>query len=217
MKATTEGISLSRVELRALLAFASQEESDKNKWGVFFRVEGDKVLARATNGYASFQLEGVNDGRKNQDWMVGRKFLVDGKKELEGKQVLRLNFKGASLHEATVLENDKDLGSWQSSEDATIRQVAFPWEDDEVKLPIERRKIAHCSAISTPYLKLVMLAADAVGVEVAHFYPPDGNLGPMVFTVGDEKQTSGCGMIKPLPAKSDEEDGDEDGDDEEAA
>jgi hypothetical protein len=201
MKSTADGISLSRVELTALLAFASQEEADKNKWGVHFHVKGDSVRARAMNGFASFELTGINLGRSDQEWMVGRKFLVDAQKPLGTKQVLRLEFAGASLHEGTVLENDKKLGMWQSDDDASIRQVSFPWETDELSIPAERRKIAHCSAISTPYLKLVMLAAQAVDVEVAHFYSPAAAAGPMIFTVGHDKDTSGLGLIKPLPVE----------------
>jgi len=214
MKSTTDGISLSRKELTALLAFASQEETDKNKWGVHFRIAGEKVFARATNGYACFELEGINDGANDGEWMVARKFLVDGQKELESKQVLRLEFKGASLHEAAVLENDQELGRWQSAKDVAISQVTFPW--DGVKLPAANRKIAHCSAISTPYLKLVMLAAKAVDIETAYFYAPKDAGGAFIFTVGHDGKTSGLGSIVPLPVEAGASD-DEDDEDEEAA
>lgn len=213
MKSTKDGLSLSRKELTALLAFAGQEEADKNKWGVQFRTEGDKCFARATNGYAGFELEGINDGLHDGLWMVARKFLVDGQKELESKQVLRLEFKGASLHEGTVLENDAELGRWQSAKDVAITQISFPWDDD-FRLPTTSRKIAHCCAVSTPYLKLIIFAAKAVGVELAHFYSPKEKDGELIFTVGDENSTSGMGFIKPLPVAAAES---EDDDDEEAA
>jgi hypothetical protein len=216
MKSTSNGISLSRKELTALLAFASQNEAEKNMWGVHFRVEGEKVFARASNGYAHLELEGLNEAGPDGEWLVARKFLVDGQKELESKQVLRLEFRGASLHEAAVLENDVELGRWQSAKDVAISQVSFPW--DGVKLPSSSRKIAHCCAISAPYLKLVMLAAKAVGVEIFYLYGPKDAAGDVTFTVGHEEQTSGIGVIKPLPAKAKGEgDDDEDGDDEEAA
>jgi hypothetical protein len=213
MLSTPKGIALARVELTALLAFASQNEADKDKWGVHFRVEKEKVFARATNGYASFQLEGINEKRSLGEWMVSRKFLVDGNKELESKQVLRLAFSGKSLHTGTVCENDKELGSWQSAADVAIPQVSFPFED--VVIPAASRTIAHCSALSTPYLKLVMLAAKAVGVEHAYWYAPAEALGPLIFTVGHDKSTSGMGFIKPLPVKEKGESGGEPDEDEE--
>lgn len=216
MKSTTEGLSLSRRELTALLAFASQNEAEKNMWGVHFRVVGEKCVARASNGYAHLELEGVNDRGADGEWMVARKFLVDGQKELEQKQVLRLEFQGASLHEGVVLENDVVLGRWQSAKDVAIPQVSFPW--DGVKLPGGSRKIARCCVISAEYLKLVMLAAKAVGVPTFYLYPPKEQAGDVTFTVGHDEQTSGIGVIKPLPAKAvGAGDDDEDGDDEEAA
>lgn len=213
MKSISQGLSLSRKELTALLAFAGQEEADKNKWGAQFRVEDKVCFARATNGYAGFQLEGINDGLPDGVWMVARKFLVDGQKELESKQVLRLAFSGASLHEGIVLENDVELGRWQSRQDVAITQISFPWDDD-FRLPNTNRKIAHCCAVSAPYLKLIMLASKAVGVELAHFYSPKEKDGDLIFTVGDEGSTSGMGYLKPLPVASAA--ADEDGDDEEA-
>lgn len=216
MRSTNQGLSLSRKELTALLAFASQNEAEKNMWGVHFRILSDKVFARASNGYAHLELEGINDNHDDGEWMVARKFLVDGQKELESKQVLRLEFRGASLHEAAVLENDIELGRWQSAKDVAISQVSFPW--DGVKLPSPSRKISHCCVVSAPYLKLVMLAAKAVGVEPFYFYGPKEQGGDVTFTVGHDQQTSGIGVIKPLPAKAvGEGDDDEDGDDEEAA
>lgn len=213
MKSTIDGISLSRKELTALLAFASQNEAEKNMWGVHFRIAGEKCFARASNGYAHLEVEGINDHGDDGEWMVARKFLVDGQKELESKQVLRLEFRGASLHEAAVLENDVELGRWQSAKDVAIPQVSFPW--DGVKLPSGNRKIAHCCVISAEYLKLVMLAAKAVGVPTFYLYAPKEQDGDVTFTVGHDQQTSGIGVIKPLPAKAKGEE-DED-DDEEAA
>lgn len=216
MKSTTEGLSLSRKELTALLAFASQNEAEKNMWGVNLRIIGDKCFARASNGYAYFRLTGINDGFRDGEWMVGRKFLVDGQKELEQKQVFRLEFAGASLHEGVVLENDLVLGRWQSAKDVAIPQVTFPFDD--IVEPNASRKIAHCFAGSAPYLKLVQLAAKAVGTDIYYMYGPKLQGGDVIFTVGHDQDTSGIGLLKPLPAKEKgAADDDEDEDDEEAA
>jgi hypothetical protein len=211
MKATTEGVSCSRAELTALLATASQDSADKNKWGVLFVCDGEKVFARATNGFGFLQFEGISERKKTQTWMVNRKYLVDCQKELEAKQVVLFQFKGASLHEAAVMENDKELGTWTSKEDATIRQVAFPWEYDSVGIPDANRKIAHCATVSAPYLKIVMLAAKAVKKDEVVWYGPESAHGDLTFRVGIDEKTSAIGWIKPLPADQAENDGGGDG------
>lgn len=225
MKATQDGISCSRAELTALLATASMDSADKNKWGVLFLTEGDSVFARATNGNAFLELKGKSERKtKHKEWMVCRKYLVDAQKQLEQKQVALLKFDGAALHQAAIMENDKELGAYSVKDDATIRQVSFPWENDNVAIPDPERRIAPRAMASAPYLKLIMLAAKAVGIEDFALHAPEAAEGAIVFSIGEDKETSAVGCIKPLPAKQQETNGGGDGapelddeDDDEAA
>lgn len=215
MFADKNGISCTSKELRALLAFASKEEAQRDLYGVHFRIEGDKVFARASNGRISFQLQGIHDGKlKDGEWLVGRDFLVDGKKEIEGKQVLSLAFKGASLRDAVVRENGVARLTVQNEADAAISQASFPAIEKHTKIPSSRREIAHCMAIGAAYLKPVQYAADAVEVEYIDWYPPKDADSPVVFVVGSDKDTSGIGCVMPMPTEGEEADEDDDEDDE---
>jgi hypothetical protein len=215
MQADKNGIALSRKELRALLEVAAKEQESRDLYGVHFRIEGEKVFARASNGRISLQFEGISDGKlASGEWLVTRKFLVDGKKELEGKQVLTLEFSGKSLHDGVIRENGVALLRVTAESDAAVAQASFPAIEKHVKIPSSRREIAHCTAVGSAYLKAVQYAADAVGVEHVDWYPPKDADSPVVFVVGSDKDTSAIGCIMPVPtdaADADDEDGAEDG------
>jgi hypothetical protein len=209
MLADKNGISLSRKELRALLEVAAKEQESRDLYGVHFRVEDKKVFARASNGRIAIQFEGISDGKlQDGEWLVTRKFLVDGKKELEGKQVLSLEFSGKSLHDGVVRENGVALLHVTAESDASVSQASFPAIEKHAKIPSSRREIAPCTAVGAAYLKAVQYAADAVGVEHVDWYPAKDADSPVVFVVGSKKDTSAVGAIMPVPTEG--EDGDDD-------
>lgn len=217
MEANKNGIALTKDELRALREFASKEITDRDRFGVQFEIDGDRVYARATNSRICVQFDGISDGKHpSGEWFVEMKFLIDGRKELEGKQVLRLDFKGASLHDAFVEENSVRRGSWSSEQDAAVAQASFPQFSKSLKLPSKSREIVHCMALAPAYMKAVALAAAAVDEELVEFFPPSTPDGVVIFRAGSEKSTSVMGGIKAnVTAEAVKEDEDEDDDEDE--
>lgn len=216
MEANKNGIALTKAELRALREFASKEITDRDRFGVQFEIDGERVYARATNSRICIQFDGISDGKHpDGEWFVEMKFLIDGRKELEGKQVLRLDFKGASLHDAFVEENGVRRGSWSSETDAAVAQSSFPQFSKSLKIPSKSREIVHCMALAPAYMKAVGLAAEAVDEELVEFFPPSTPDGVVVFRAGTEKSTSVIGGIKAnVTAEAVKEDDDEEEDDE---
>jgi len=140
----------------------------------------------------------MSDGAlKDGEWFVDQKFLIDGRKELEGKQVLRLNFSGASLHEATVEENGVKRLSITSETDMAVSQCSFPKVEKTLKVPSARRDKTHCVALAAGYLKAIELAAAAVEEELVDVFPPAAADGLVIFRAGHDKQTSCIGGILP--------------------
>jgi hypothetical protein len=217
MHCNENGISLSRLELTALLDIASKEPSDRNRYGVLFRVDGDRCYARATNGEAmSVEAVGDSDAQHSAgEWFVHRDLLVNGKKLVTGKQVLRLQFSGASLNTVRVEENGVEISELHWPTDAAVAQASFPTIDDSIKLPASNRKMARCAAANTAYLVCIDKVAKAAGVEFADLYPPKDKEGALVFRAGDdgERDTIWTGSIRPVPSnassKAEEEPDDE--------
>lgn len=214
MNANENGIALTKAELRALREFASKEPTDRERFGVKFIASGDRCFARATNSRICLELDGESDGTLEGEWFVDQKFLIDGRKLLEGKQVLRLKFSGASLHEACVEENGVERETLGAQQDAAIAQITFPPIEKTLKLPSARRDRAHCFALAEGYLHALRLAAAAVEEEFVELFPPESADVLMVFRAGTERKTSLKGGILPGVTEESTRDGDEDEDDE---
>jgi len=205
MHCNKEGISLDRKELRALLEVASKESDDRDKFGILFRVTGEKVYASATNGRVALEAFGIGDGAHSDgEWFVSREALVEGKKLLAGKQVLRLEFKGASLNHVRVEENGLELSSLSWPKDVAVAQCSFPAVKKDLKIPRRKREIGHCHSVAAAYLAVVELVADAAGVEFADCYPPENSDQPYVFQCGADEETTWTGSILPLKTSASE-------------
>lgn len=218
MNSNDKGVALSGPELRALLEFASKEETDRNKYGVQITIEGTRVWARATNGDVALELDGESDGKHaDGEWFVHRHFLVQGRKLITGKQVLRLAFSGASLNSAIVEENSVEICTIEVPSDAAVSQASFPAVDKVVKLPARARTVAHCSALAGAHAGLIELIEAAVGVEVSDFYPPKDADSLWVVVAGDGGQTVAKASLTPRKsaAATREEGEDSDGDEDE--
>lgn len=219
MNSTENGVAFSGPELRALLAFASREESDRDKYGVQIVISGDRCWARATNGQVSLELDGISDGKHDDgEWFVHRDFLVRGRKLITGeKAVLRLAFSGASLNRAIVEQNDVEIATFEIPADAAIAQVSFPSVEKDVKLPTKSRVVAHCSALAGVHAGLLELVQEAMGKDVEHcdLYPPKDPDSHWVFVCNDQGQTTARGTLRPMLSAAstgvdeDGEDGDE--------
>lgn len=221
MHANENGIALTKAELRALREFAAKEETDRNRYGVQFETKGNRVFARATDGRRCVEFEGINDGLHVGEWFVGQKFLIDGRKELEGKQVLRLCFKGASLHEAVVEENGITRLTLTSEQDEAVAQTSFPEIAKTIKIPGPRRERPHCVTLAEGHMRAVQLAALAVEEEMVDWFPPAEADGLLVFRIAHDKQTSCIGAMRAnlsaesiVKASAIDEDDEEDDEDE---
>lgn len=222
MQANENGLAFTKAELRALREFSSKEETDRNRFGVQIEIKGDRCFARATDGMRCLELDGQSDGTHGDgEWFVAQKFLIDGRKLLEGKQVLRLRFAGASLRKATVEENGVTRETISSEDDMAIAQYSFPQIAKTLKLPSKTREKLHCVALAAGHMKAVQLAAECVEEEMVDFFPPSDPDGLLIFRVGDEKSTSVMGAIKAnasaasiLRKGEDDSDDDDESDDE---
>lgn len=214
MKSNENGIALTGAELGALLKVASKEKNDRDKAAVLFIAKGDRCYARATNGQIAVEVDGDGDGDLDGEWLVTRDFLEEAKKLVAGvKQIARLMFHGASLHEARIEENGLEVGSFHSPNDAAVAQHSFPNIDQSVKLPGgTRKKIAHCASIGIAYLSTIEAIGKAAGVEFADMYAPKDRDSPFSFRCGDGGDTIWTGSINPLPTAASSA-----GDEEEAA
>lgn len=215
MNCTKNGVGFTAAEIRSLLKFASKDDADRNKRGVKIVVSGDRVWARATNGVNSLELDGVSDGKlKDGEWFVDRSFLEMAVKLVVGvKAVLRLAFKGASLHHAIREENEVEVGTIEVPNEAALADVSFPWDKAALKTPQRSRTIAHCSALPGAYSGLLQGVEEALGVEYSDLYPPQDPDHPWVFVINDAGQTSARGTLKTaLSAAATAGDGNEDDD-----
>lgn len=219
MEAKENGIALTNDELRALREFGSKDKTNRDMFTVEFEVAGDRVFARASDSRRCVIFEGMSDGSLgNNTWIVDMKFLIDGRKELEGKEVLRLNFKGASLRCATVEENGLERLTIERLQDAAVAQASLPKLVKDAKIPGPRRERPHCITLASGHLKAVELAAKAVKDEMIDWFPPAEADGLLVFRVAHDKETSAIGgILLNLSAESilrpgDSEDDDEDED-----
>lgn len=204
MDAKESGIALTRGELRALREFGSQEETNRDMFGVHFETLEQRVFARATDSRRAIVLDGISDGAMgNREFFVDMKFLIDGRKELEGKQVLRLNFSGASLHQATIEENGVGRLTIERERDAAIAQFSLPKIAKDIALPGSRREKLHCATLSVGHLKAVTLASQAVEEEMIEWFLPSEADGLLVFRIAHDKDTS-ChgGFLLNLSAES---------------
>jgi hypothetical protein len=212
MDCTAKGVGFTAAEIRALLRFASKEDSEKNKRGVKVVVAGDRVWARATNGTNSLELTGASDGKlKDGEWFVSRDFLEFAVKMVVGvKALVRLCFKGASLHRAFKEENNKESGAIEVPDDAAIADISFPWEKAALRTPPKDREIAPCSALPGEYSALLAIVEDALDVEYTDLHPPADTETPWIFVIANKGPTSARGTLK--AAKSAASAGGDDGD-----
>jgi hypothetical protein len=201
MNVNKSGLALTKAELRALLLFSSKAPEDKDRFGVQFIVERDSCYALATNSRICVKFRGTTDGKADIGArFVDRKFLVDCKKELEGKQVARLRFKDDKLIDCAIEENGFPTLKITTPRDAVISQALFPMDIDALKVPRGGRKISNCIALSAEYAIPLLRAIEAVsggGQPMFDCYPPGESQALFIFRAGIQDETTVIGGIKP--------------------
>lgn len=198
MDATKNGVAFNKGELRLLREFSSKDVTNREFFGVHVEVKKDRVFARASNGRTmAVELDGISDGKHHEcELFVSMKFLIDGRKQLEGKELLRLGFSGASLHEASVEQAGIIRETLTSQNDMAVSDVSLPGICKQLKKPNARRERVHCMAVAPGYLKAAALAGEAAEEgELVEIFPPDSPDGFVVFQVDSEKNTSIIGQI----------------------
>lgn len=217
MHSTNDGILVTQPELRALLAFSSREQTDRDKYGVQFAATTRACFARSSNGRICVQAHG-EAGDLTGEWFVHKDFLSAAYKLMTAKRAVLLEFSGASLHHASIRENDQEIErlEWQG-EGAAIAQAAFPKVQKHIKLPKKSRTPAHCVAVCAEYLPVLDTIAKAAGVDFVDLYPPADPQSQLVFQAGGDESTSWTGAIWPTPSKSSTSKGDDSEPDAEAA
>lgn len=215
MESDKNGIAFSKGELKLLRQYGSKDITNREFFGVHVHVKGESVCAWASNGRTmAVEINGIADGKFHDlECFVSMKFLIDGRKQLEGKELLRLGFSGASLHEASIEQAGIIRETLTSQNDMAIPDVTLPGICKQLKKPAARREKVHCMAIAPDYLKAAALAAEAAEEgQLVEIFPPSSPDGWVVFQVDGDKNTSIIGQVL---ANATVESVSEDGDDEE--
>lgn len=199
MDAQANGIGLTKREINALIAFSSDDSDDRNKYGVFFRIRGDRVFARATNGRQSVEADGIsNEEHHDGEWMVDRKFLTKAAKLVSGNGKLRLPFEGASLRRAVGPDD-----SYERDEDAAIAQAEFPDLAEILKRPSGRKLTAHLSLGDADIIKALVAVSKAADRALTLRVPPSADVPTILEAENEEMNTKWTVSIAPyaMPAK----------------
>ncbi len=198
MDANASGVGFSKGELRLLRQFGSKDITNREFFGVHVEVTRERVFARASNGRTTaVELDGIADGKHPEgEWFVTMKFLIDGRKELEGKELLRLAFSGASLHEAAIEQAGIIRLTLTAQNDAAMSDVSLPGVFAKLKKPNARRDRVHCMAVAPGYLRAAALAAEAAEEgQLVEIFPPSDPDGFVIFQVDSDKNTSIIGQV----------------------
>lgn len=203
MRATTEGITLTRAEIAALLEFASTDP-ERQLSRVRMVTRPDAVKAYASNGIRAVEVSGLcAPGTDDGDWQVERAFLDAVRKVLTAKGEAVLHVTGAGVQEAT-LRND---------EGEPVGTVVWPHNAATTQLPIEAIQTAitipaggksvRCVTVRASQMKALEAVGKGAGREEIDIYAPKTRADPIVFRCeSDAGDWIGCIM----PARGDEDD-----------
>jgi hypothetical protein len=201
MKINEDGLLLSKPELVALLAFASDDAGHLHLYGVQFKANGAHVSARSSNGHVAAEVVGECDGVTGE-WFVHRDFLLEGKKLLSNETALRLSFSAASLRDAVIVDDDGNVRSTlQWPEEAALSQLTLPDINSVLDGGTAPRKLTSIS-LNADYLGLLKLISRAAGNDRIDCFPPKDKDGAAVFACNGA-DTNWRAVIMPLRAKED--------------
>ena len=204
MRATHEGVELTKPELVAAIAAANPSSSKLNV--VAFEAALNTIRMYASDGRVAIQATGVNAGLHGGRWCVSLAFLDMVKKSMASKAICRLCFSGASLHQAIVLEmfDDDDgdpvldeTGSIVWPADAADHVKRFPF--DELATSFRDSPLIHgVPAPVTPrYYELLALVGKC-GISAFERCPGrDRHHAPMIDTATSSNGTDWCCLSVP--------------------
>lgn len=207
MKQTEKGLRITKPEIAALLAFACDDPARSNLYGVQLMVTDSHVRARATNGHIAIDAVGQNETGDANEWFVHRDFLKGAMKVLDGKSTLILQFRGASLHDAAVENEDGvEMSMFSWPHDAANSQMSFPDSAAfEELLEAPKGKPVKCVTLNADYLSLMGKVSKAAGVAGISCYQPPKALERVVFRC-EGTDTAWIAVVMPMAAGDSEAD-----------
>lgn len=214
MQLDTNGLRLKKSEAQALLAFTNPESASPF-FGVHFNARkptkkddtASCLRARASTGDIAVDAFGHNLLGEKQEWFVNRAFLAAAVKLADAEHNILLKFSGASLHEASILDQGgNEVGSWTSIKDAANAQTSFPdnkeWTE-KLKLPTREAGV-RCLDLKIGCLNLLKKLGAAVGKEEIRIYPPP-NDDERLIVAAEGEDTRWIALVDPATADTDED------------
>lgn len=214
MRATEDGIELSKPELAALLEFAaSRSHANQDLASVVFRVAHDRCWAYASDGATAVEADGVTDERCSLrgEWGVRRELLESAVKLAAKATRIVLPISGRSLH-GVILEDeepgDEDREprvtkrTIEQEDDAVLPQQSLPSVERCIKLPSGTRAVK-AFTLSSHYLARLALVGKACGRAGADIFVPSSLNDPTHVRIGAGEPTVWTVLIMPMASDAD--------------
>lgn len=206
MKHTEAGLLINKNEIAALLAFASESPENLKCYGIHFKLTDEKIRARATNGHIALDAVGENETGVANEWFVHRDFLKGANRVLENTHQLRLEFSGASLFNASIIDddgNERSTFSWPH--DAANSQTSFVDQDvwDKLLKPPRGERSVRFITLNGEYLAMLSKVCKAAGTSGVDCYPPPKAEDMSVFRV-EGLDTTWIAVVAPMRGGDDQ-------------
>jgi len=213
MHYSSDGLKLSKDELGALLAFASNDKGREDYYGVHFLSENERVKARASTGAIALDAIGSGTGKKRREWFVDREFLKHCHKSMaSGSHSVLLQFSGASLNAAEVQDGDGiEILGLQWPHEAAKAQHRFD-EAETVKemFTAPTGKAVKAVTLDASYMALMTKVSKAAGVDAITCFVPSSSHERTYFQCAS-KDTTWTACLVPSAASDSEADPDAEG------
>lgn len=185
MRATENGIILTKQEAAALIGFSHPDKRRPHVNGAQFIVDDTHVRAYASDGHraveAVFEHGPDAEPPEKGQWFVSRELLDSGRKLVENKQELLIETAGGIHSRIAVLEDGAERRAAEIV-DAISTQTLLPLEAVQrvVKLPTSERP-TRCLSISAGYLDAIGLIARASDAAAVDLWIPKTRSEALVF------------------------------------
>ena len=216
MRASKNGIEVTKPELTALLTFAGTKEGTD---GIYFGIRRPRgpLVANATDGKRALEIttESDSDNHVVGEWHVARAFLEGCSKILDAEGICILLVTSSGLRKARIMDveslAERATVSWH--EEAASTQITM---DSLSQLITQAQLLASHRgswfALQGRYLAEMLCVSRACNKAPISLYPPPDALSPMYFeATSDSSRWRGVIMPvrvrEPGGALDDEDDG----------
>jgi hypothetical protein len=203
MRATTEGITLTRAEIAALLEFTGDDAGSPTS-RVQVHTRGEAVGAYATDGRRAVEVTGTcEDGVEDGDWQIESAFLDAVRKVLDSKGDAVLHVRPNGVQEATLRgEDGAPVGTVVWPHDAATTQIPLDALRASLRIPGGSRSV-RCITVPSSQLAALEKVGKAAGRDGVTLYPPATIVEPLVFQCESE---TGDWIGAIMPMRGDEDD-----------